>query len=105
MSKIKSGTPWLLVLTPMILGFLAFSTVIGWTVLNVENDSWLLNRSYDPLTHYLGWVFYRNGDYQWPIGIFFLDLVWLSNQGIHSEDIDHFISIIYTCNALEIRDA
>ena len=94
MSKIKSGTPWLVILTPIILGFLAFSTVIGWTVLNVENDSWLLNRSYDPLTHYLGWVFYRHGDYQWPIGANLGYGLEISNSIVYSDSIP-LLAIIF----------
>jgi hypothetical protein len=37
-------------------------------MLNIGIDHWLLHRNYDSLTHYLGWVFYRDSHFQWPPG-------------------------------------
>jgi len=50
-----------------LIGCLAFWLIAGWQFLNPANVSWL--QGGDPLQHYLGWAFYRNSPWSWPIGL------------------------------------
>lgn len=54
-------------LLPMLLGTLAFLIVLGPRVLNPTNVAWLGQG--DPATHYLGWLFFRNSAWSFPIGL------------------------------------
>ena len=54
-------------LLPIILGFFAFAIVIGPWALNPKSVLWLMHR--DPMQHYLGWVFYRQAPWGFPIGV------------------------------------
>lgn len=54
-------------LSAALIGFLAFWTVAGLPFLNPTNVAWL--QGGDPLQHYLGWAFYRNSPWTWPIGL------------------------------------
>ena len=50
-----------------LIGFLAFWATAGLPFLNPTNVAWL--QGGDPLQHYLGWAFYRNSPWTWPIGL------------------------------------
>ena len=50
-----------------LIGFLAFWVIAGLQFLNPTNIAWL--QGGDPLQHYLGWAFYRNSPWSWPIGL------------------------------------
>jgi hypothetical protein len=52
---------------PLLLGILAFFVIVGPRALNPENIAWLGEG--DPVTHYLGWVFFRNAGWSFPIGL------------------------------------
>lgn len=52
---------------PLLLGIIAFLIVVGPRVLSPLNIAWLA--SGDPATHYLGWVFFRNSPWAFPIGL------------------------------------
>ena len=52
---------------PFLLGIIAFFIVVGPRALNPTNIAWLGEG--DPVTHYLGWVFFRNSDWSFPIGL------------------------------------
>ena len=52
----------------MLLGALCFITVYGIRVLNPCYVDWLLNRG-DLTQHYLGWCFFRESDWTFPIGL------------------------------------
>ena len=54
-------------LSPLLLGVLAFFIVIGPRVLDPTNIAWLGEG--DPATHYLGWLFFRNSEWSFPIGL------------------------------------
>lgn len=54
-------------LYPILLGLMAFIFVAGIQFLDPTNVAWLVGG--DPLQHYLGWAFYRNGPWTWPIGL------------------------------------
>ena len=59
----KPSPAWL----PIIIGASAFFIICGSRFLDPTNISWLVGG--DPLQHYLGWAFYRNGPWTWPIGL------------------------------------
>ena len=52
---------------PLVLGIIVFLIVVGPRVLRPLNIAWLA--SGDPATHYLGWVFFRNSPWIFPIGL------------------------------------
>lgn len=54
-------------LLPLLMGVLAFLIVVGPRALNPQNIAWL--SSGDPATHYLGWVFFRNAPWSFPVGL------------------------------------
>ena len=54
---------------PILAGLIAALFIIGLTPLQVKNTNWLFISNPDPLTHYLGWVFYRQSEWSWPIGL------------------------------------
>ena len=53
--KVKNAVSLALPLAP---GVFAFFLIVGARVLNPVNIAWL--DAGDPVTHYLGWLFYRN---------------------------------------------
>ena len=50
-----------------LFGCLAFWAIAGLQFLDPTNVAWL--KGGDPLQHYLGWAFYRNSPWAWPIGL------------------------------------
>ena len=54
--------------TSLILGLLVFALFFGLKSLNVCNDEWIFRHSGDMTEHYLGWRFFRNSRWMWPIG-------------------------------------
>jgi hypothetical protein len=48
-------------------GFFAFFSFVGWRPLLPSNIAWLGNG--DPATFYLGWQFFRNSNWSFPIGL------------------------------------
>ncbi|RON55177.1 DUF6311 domain-containing protein [Pseudomonas frederiksbergensis] len=62
-----SGKRWAVTLLPLLIGVLAFFMVIGPRALNPQNIAWL--GTGDPATHYLGWVFFRQSPWTFPIGL------------------------------------
>ena len=61
------GQSRVLNLLPLLMGALAFFMVIGPRVLDPQNIAWLGNS--DPATHYLGWLFFRQSPWSFPIGL------------------------------------
>lgn len=51
----------------LLLGFLVFFFVCGWTILDPTNLAFL--QSGDPAQHYLGWAFYRRSEINFPLGL------------------------------------
>ncbi|MCI8620626.1 MAG: hypothetical protein HFJ50_02100 [Clostridia bacterium] len=66
---IKKHQNLLLIILVAFIGMLVFVFVYGFDVLNVTNDEWLYNAE-DLKQHYYGWVFFRNADWTFPIGLF-----------------------------------
>lgn len=52
---------------PILLGIVAFFVVVGPNVLYPSNIAWL--GAGDPATHYLGWHFFRNSEWSFPVGL------------------------------------
>ncbi len=73
-------------LYPLLLGAIAFFMVIGFEPLNPVNAGWILGRL-DPTQHYLGWLFYRNSEWTFPIGLNPLFGQDLSSSIVYSDSI------------------
>jgi len=54
-------------LLPLLIGVVAFFIVVGPRALNPQNIAWLGNG--DPATHYLGWAFFRQSPWSFPVGL------------------------------------
>ena len=54
-------------LLPPLIGAAAFFLIAGPHFLNPRNIAWLSGG--DPLQHYLGWAFFRNSPWEWPLGL------------------------------------
>lgn len=72
----------------MLIGVCIFLLIYGADILDVTNVEWLLNSTreeslWDLTQHYLGWVYYRNSDWHFPIGLM---------DGLYSSP----VSIVYT---------
>lgn len=71
-----------------LIGSIIFIGIYGISILDVTNDTWLLDSSkteqlWDLTQHYLGWIFYRNSEWHFPLGLV---------DGLYSES----VSIAYT---------
>jgi len=73
-------------LYPLLLGAIAFFMVVGFEPLNPVNAGWILGRL-DPTQHYLGWLFYRNSEWIFPIGLNPLFGQDLSSSIVYSDSI------------------
>lgn len=51
-----------------LLGIVFFVSIYGFGVLNVTNDAWLMTGK-DLQQHYIGWKFFRNADWAFPLGV------------------------------------
>jgi hypothetical protein len=67
-----------------VVGIICFGVVYGYKVVNPLYDDWIYAQQRDVLQHYLGWVYYRKSEWNFPIGM--MDGL-LSNEKV---------SIIYT---------
>ncbi|MVF13171.1 hypothetical protein FT643_13600 [Ketobacter sp. MCCC 1A13808] len=63
----KARGHWPVSLFSIAVGLLAFLAVVGPRALYPSNIAWL--SAGDPAFHYLGWLFFRNSDWQFPIGL------------------------------------
>jgi hypothetical protein len=52
---------------PIAVGIAAFFIIAGPNFLNPFNIAWITEG--DPLQHYLGWAFFRNSPWDWPLGL------------------------------------
>ena len=73
-------------LYPLILGTIVFFLVVGFAQINPLNAGWLLGRL-DPTQHYLGWLFYRSGEWTFPLGLNPLFGQDLSSSIVYSDSI------------------
>ena len=62
------GPAWLAVVAGALLGLLTFFAVGATHTLSPSRVGWLFDTA-DPSTHYLGWCFFRQDAWRWPLGI------------------------------------
>lgn len=55
-------------LIPILIGIACFGVICGFNVLNPWNEQWLFGGG-DATQHYLGWLFFRNSPWGWPLGL------------------------------------
>lgn len=72
-------------LYPILIGVSAFLVIAGPRFLDPTNVAWLVGG--DPLQHYLGWAFYRNSPWTWPIGLNPLYGMEFSNSIVFTDSI------------------
>ncbi len=84
--KIKKENyyPYLIFLIGAILGAFVFLWIFGRAILMPSNTTWIFAHPDDSTQHYLGWVFYRNTPWTFPIGM---------TDGLSS---DGMVSCMYT---------
>ena len=64
----KRNSDGILYILSSMIGIVVFIALYGVDVLNPFYDDWLLGKG-DLTQHYLGWCFYRRGDWTFPIGL------------------------------------
>ena len=52
-----------------VLGAVIFFVIYGTSIVNPQNDKWLLRQNSDMTQHYLGWVFFRRSEWKFPLGL------------------------------------
>ncbi|WP_026491197.1 DUF6311 domain-containing protein [Butyrivibrio sp. XPD2002] len=52
-----------------LIGAAAFLIIYGFKPLDVTDDSWIIYRGADLSHHYIGWLFYRNTPWRFPVGL------------------------------------
>jgi hypothetical protein len=67
------------------MGVCAFLIIAGPRFLDPTNVAWLVGG--DPLQHYLGWAFYRNSPWAWPVGLNPLYGMEFSNSIVFTDSI------------------
>lgn len=72
-------------LYPILIGVSAFLVIAGPRFLDPTNVAWLVGG--DPLQHYLGWAFYRNSPWTWPVGLNPLYGMEFSNSIVFTDSI------------------
>lgn len=72
-------------LYPIFIGLIAFFVIAGPEFLSPTNVAWLVGG--DPLQHYLGWAFYRNSSWTWPVGLNPLYGMEFSNSIVFTDSI------------------
>ena len=72
-------------LYPILIGISAFLVIAGPRFLDPTNVAWLVGG--DPLQHYLGWAFYRNSPWTWPVGLNPLYGMEFSNSIVFTDSI------------------
>ena len=77
----KTSKTWLSIL----IGVCAFFVIAGPQFLDPTNVAWLAGG--DSLQHYLGWAFYRNSPWSWPLGLNPLYGMEFSNSIVFTDSI------------------
>jgi hypothetical protein len=72
-------------LYPIFIGLIAFFVIAGPQFLSPTNVAWLVGG--DPLQHFLGWAFYRNSPWTWPLGLNPLYGMEFSNSIVFTDSI------------------
>ena len=61
----KKWAPWILATLAMLA---IFQYIYGFASLQPSNIKWLMEARHDWGTHYLGWAFYKNEPWHFPLG-------------------------------------
>lgn len=74
LSYLKKSTLFFTFILGCFVGALVFLSIYGISIINVTNDTWLLDSSkteqlWDLTQHYLGWIFYRKSEWHFPLGL------------------------------------
>lgn len=75
-------TTWI----PIFLGIACFAIVCGFNAFNPLNEQWLFGGG-DATQHYLGWLFFRNGPWGWPLGLNTSYGIGLNNSIVFTDSI------------------
>lgn len=82
-------------LSGCLIGAIIFILIYGVKVLNVEYDSWLLSGG-DLTQHYMGWKYFRNSQWSFPIGL--IDgLIYPQKVSVIYMDSIPIFAIIFKC--------
>lgn len=68
MKCLKKESIYLFFAIGALLGAVLFLLIYGFGVLDVTNDSWLVTGK-DLQQHYVGWKFFRNAEWMFPLGV------------------------------------
>lgn len=85
-------------LVPIVLGIIAFCAVVGPNILYPGNIRWLQHG--DPATHYLGWLFFRQSGWTFPIGLNPAYGLEVGNAIIYSDSIPLLAIVFKTISGL-----
>lgn len=66
-SKMRMPMRRVQIFIPVLIGIISFVIVTGGTILNPSNIAWMAWG--DPRQHYLGWAFFRQDEWRWPLGL------------------------------------
>ena len=61
----KSKYQWFI---PVVMGFMAFWAVCGFKILNPTYFGWLAAND-DPFQHLIGWLFFKDSPWSFPLGL------------------------------------
>jgi hypothetical protein len=67
MINLKHDSNWLTIGIAVLIGVISFYQVVGLRALDFSNVLWLTTNT-DTFTQYIGWEFFRNDEWRWPLG-------------------------------------
>ena len=69
LAGIFSGNKYLIFLLGSLIGFIFFVAIFGLSIINPTNIDWIFAGGGDLAQHYLGWAFFRDSDWSFPLGM------------------------------------
>lgn len=82
-------------LSGCLIGAIIFILIYGVKVLNIEYDDWLLNGG-DLTQHYMGWKYFRNSQWNFPVGL--IDgIIYPQKVSVIYMDCIPIFAIIFKC--------
>lgn len=66
--KIIKNEKFIVFIMSAVIGLLIFIAIYGVRVINPQYISWIYKRGTDMISHYVGWCYYRNTPWRFPIG-------------------------------------
>jgi hypothetical protein len=86
MKNPSKALPLLDYLIALVLGLVSFWLIIDFKIVNPTFVAWL-GPDADPLQHQIGWMFFRQAPWSWPLGLNPLFGLELSNSIVYSDSI------------------